>query len=242
MKKDFCPLLGNIPYIKNLHSADDLYLNAIKRARGLWSKDNAELRHPDGYVMESMCFTEKDTEKAKRLFNAWRELRHDDLLTFMALISSAEESGRDSYIEDIMQRFKIKTGAIEEFNVSEVLSIIIIYEAIESLEQLKKTGKGDALSLELLSVLENYNPDVMRGKKVKAGCSNAGAGRALQIMEERHPVWEDWQKRANEIWKRNPCLSKLETAKKILKTLQGDPDYFSPLPTISTIRQRIKKS
>lgn len=62
----------------------------------------------------------------------------------------------------------------------------------------------------------------------------AGFSSGEQRQDERRPVWDEWQRLANQIWAKNPRLSKLEVARRVVgqRGLGENPD---------TIRKKITK-
>lgn len=62
----------------------------------------------------------------------------------------------------------------------------------------------------------------------------AGFSSGEQRQDERQPVWDEWQRFADQVWAKNPRLSQYEVARRIAEqhNLEDKPD---------TIRKRITK-
>lgn len=84
------------------------------------------------------------------------------------------------------------------------------------------------IALRLSHLRELMSPDVQRGKGTLRNASKGGEERA-RGYKSKHP---NWQSQADELWKINPRLSKLEVARRIAKNTNAAQ---------STIRNIIKK-
>lgn len=215
VKENWCPLLGGYKYD-----------NIIERARTLWARPGVELRTPEGLILSRGSFTGEAIKKAQAIYDKWDELQRDSLNVerlqcYIGLALNPVTRDREGYLKDILFWFR-------DLNATEleVFSILAIYEA--------RVSKNQAWPLELLALTEKYSPDAMRGKKVIEGAKAAGYARRLQVKDHYGEVWNEWKVRAEKIWKKNPHLSKLATAKIIYKET-------GVTGSVSSIRQKIKK-
>jgi len=251
-EKDWCPLSGPIPYRRNEDPRADSLINIIDRARMFWHDDNAHATDGAGNMLAS--YSAKDAPKAQRLYEVWDKLREEervfDKVLSLATAGSMTTNAtmREHYLEDVRLSFwKAGQDHGEEYKLIEIITIIIIREAMEALKALKKDGVMNMLPGQLSLYLEHISPDAIRGKKVikgsRKGSEKAGERRRAQVADERGDAWADWQRRAEEIWERRPGLSKIAKAKLILKDLKKETPFEEQydLSKPSTIRKRIKK-
>lgn len=228
--KKWCPLTGDIGF------PNDLYFKLIERTRELWGSKHIGRRNPDGSYI-THCYMPSDAafEKAREIYEAWMNLRQEEYQRGkLEILCNVDAELRPSYIEDMVLTvcgFK-KPYSYTKFTVFEVLTIIAITEAKENMEK----GINNALPFELIEIAKNYSPDAILGQKVIEGGRTSGKARRAQVVFDRFEVWKNWQKEADNIWKRDLTQSKSKRAVAIsIKKNLGCKD------SINTIRQKIKK-
>ena len=159
----------------------------------------------------------------------------------MSDIIKEKEKEAEVLAKNARYSFKFANDDVVDLDVAPVVK-----KQQEQLKSLAKEGCCDALEVlskghpESADRLENMifkrliQKPVERGVKAQRQNSKAGFSSGEQRRAERRPVWDEWQRLADQVWAKNPRLSKSEVARRIAEqhNLEDKPN---------TIRKEIKK-
>lgn len=232
-KDDWCPLFGELPPLKEpLSSPTARCIMAIKDAREILSEKASSKEYLTlvNSLFKSFSILHPFVIMPNPQTHPWATTH-----TLATNIDSTIQNGR-WYLKDYSNNHDLISGY-------EILTVAAIGQAWTALDYMLYDNLSDEMTVirdrvqvatDLLSKAKSMAvlEDVNRGKKVLSGAKKSGESRRNQIIEDRLPIWDEWQNMANILWKKHPKWSKLSVAKEISKQSSD---------SVETIRKRIKQ-